>query len=106
MRWEIKATSFAHRGTNVLLFSPEFIEVRNVKNGRIVQVIEGQDIRLLHSGPAGSNGDTILFAKRGTKDDKEGLSDNINELVETSELARTPSTSGGPAGNLWDEWDM
>ena len=113
IRWEVKVNAFAHRGENVLLFSSEFIEVRNVRNGgRIVQVIEGKDIRLLHAGPAGTNGggDTILFAQAGKKDDKDGLSDNITEMVETRELARSPSTasarSGSTADNLWDEWDM
>ncbi|KAF7986494.1 hypothetical protein HWV62_31305 [Athelia sp. TMB] len=113
IRWEVKVNAFAHRGENVLLFSSEFIEVRNVKNGgRIVQVIEGKDIRLLHAGPAGTNGsgDTILFAQAGKKDDKDGLSDNITEMVETRELSRSSSAvssrSGSTADNLWDEWDM
>lgn len=106
IRWETKATQFAHRGSHILLFSAEFIEMRNVNTGRLVQVIEGTDLRLLHSGPTGSANDTILVAMRGEKDDKDGVSDKITELIETAELVRTPSTARVVPENLWDEWDM
>lgn len=96
---------FAHRGSLVLLFSAEFIEIRNVNTGRLVQVIEGRDLRLLHAGPAGI-GDTILVVMRGERDDKDGVSDRITELIETAELARTPSTARVVPENLWDEWAM
>ncbi|TFK40376.1 hypothetical protein BDQ12DRAFT_680852 [Crucibulum laeve] len=105
IRWETTATSYTHRGGNILLLSPEFIEVRNIITGRIVQVIEGQDIRLLHAGPTGSSTDPILVAMKGSKDDKDGVSDKIVELTETSEItARTPSSA--VSGALWDDWDM
>lgn len=107
IRWETKAASFAHRGTHVLLFSPEFVEIRNVNNGRLVQVIEGMDLRLLYCGPRDSPNDTVIVAMKGEKDDGDGVSDKLAELVETAELARTPSSSARVApDNLWDEWDM
>ncbi|RDB26309.1 Rho1 guanine nucleotide exchange factor 1 [Hypsizygus marmoreus] len=104
IRWETRATSFAQRGGHILLFSMQFIEIRNINTGRIAQVIEGSDIRLLHSSPTYGEDDTILVATRGSKDDKDGTSDKIVELVETTEItAPTPIT---PVPSFWDEWDM
>ena len=37
LRWEIKAVAYSHRGAYVLLFSPEFIEVRTVQTGKLVR---------------------------------------------------------------------
>ncbi|KAJ8579757.1 CNH-domain-containing protein [Rhizopogon salebrosus TDB-379] len=109
IHWEAKVTSFAHRGSHALLFSSEFIEIRHLSTGRLDQVIEGSDIRLLlHANmKSNSSDDTLLVAMRGTKDDKDGVSDKIMELVQTSEIGamRTPMT-GTPMEGLWDEWDM
>lgn len=109
IKWETKATSFAHRGGHVFLFSPQFIEIRNTATGLIVQVIEGTDIRLLY-GPPDSDDDTILVAIKGGEDDKDGMSDRIIELVETSEYAATPPfsqpTPRTAVSGIWDEWDM
>ncbi|KIK10379.1 hypothetical protein K443DRAFT_670999 [Laccaria amethystina LaAM-08-1] len=105
IKWETKATSYAHRQGHVLLFSPEFIEIRSAINGRIVQVIEGNDIRLLFSGPMTSKDDPVMFAMRGDKDDGGGVSEKIVELKETSEIAPvTPLSASVPV--MWDEWDM
>jgi len=107
--WETKATAFAHRESHVLLFSSEFIEIRHISTGRLDQVIEGFDIRLLlHTNlKSKSSDDTLLVAMRGDKDDKDGVSDKIIELVQTSEITtiQTPMTST-PTESLWDEWDM
>ncbi|OAX43158.1 hypothetical protein K503DRAFT_732249 [Rhizopogon vinicolor AM-OR11-026] len=109
IRWETKAMSFAHRGSHVLLFSSDFIEIRYLSTGRLDQVIEGSDIRLLlHTNlKSNSSDDTLLVAMRGDKDDKDGVSDKIIELVQTSEIGalQTPMTST-PMEGLWDEWDM
>jgi len=109
IRWETKAMSYPHRGSHVLLFSSEFIEIRSLSTGRLDQVIEGIDIRLLlHTDlKSYSADDTLLVAMRGAKDDKDGVSDKIIELVQTSEFssAQTPMTST-PMEGMWDEWDM
>lgn len=62
-------------------------------------------MRLLYC-PAMTAGadDTILVAMRGELDDKDGISDKIVELVETSEIRTAPPVSSVPA--IWDEWDM
>lgn len=102
LKWESVATSYAHHGPHFLLFSPQFIEIRNTITGRLVQVIETVDARLLHYGSRGNTYSTILAAIKGDKEDKDGNSDKIIELVETSEITSTPTTV--PA--MWDEWDM
>jgi hypothetical protein len=91
-----------------MLFSPQFIEIRNITTGRIVQVIEGLDIRLLYSGPMYSEDDNVVVAMRGTRDDKDGMSEMVIELVETSEITATPATPAVamPVPSMWDEWDM
>lgn len=93
----------------MLLFSSEFIEIRSLSTGRLDQVIEGSDIRLLlHTNlKSHSVDDTLLVAMRGTKDDKDGVSDKIIELVQTAEFSsmQTPMAST-PVEGLWDEWDM
>ncbi|KAI0091299.1 hypothetical protein BDY19DRAFT_1033671 [Irpex rosettiformis] len=95
LRWETKAVSFARWGSNILLFSPEFIEIRDIASGRLVQVIEGQDIRGVHASDR-----AILFAMRGA----DGTTDRLVELVETADL--TMSKKDSKMAALWDEWDM
>lgn len=112
VRWEVKATACANRGDHVLLFSSDFVEVRHTATGRLVEVIPGQDIRLISTGPM--DGQSILLARIGKKDDQNGQSDELLELIQTSELGsplpdgelraqRMPSPS---QRRLWDEWDM
>lgn len=101
IKWEIKAVSYAYRDGNILLISPEFIEVRNITTGRIVQVIEGEDIRLLSSGPHTSKGDPVLIVMRGGKHDQYSV-EKVMELNETEEIALTP----GSDADRWIEWDM
>lgn len=131
IRWEAKADACAHRNGQLLLFSSDFIEIRNVTTSRLVQVIEGKDIRLTYSGPYESKDDTILCVMRGkTFGTDGGYSDKVVELVETEEISqvRTPTTSHSfssmqsiqsqmqshsQSGSrrtsqaaIWDEWDM
>ncbi|KAL7279187.1 hypothetical protein ACG7TL_007027 [Trametes sanguinea] len=103
LRWETKAASYVHRGDYILLFSPEFVEVRTVHTGKLVQVIEGADIRRIDAGVLSPDKDsTTLIAMRGAED--HGLvTDKVVELVETSEL-RTPRVSEVPGA--WDEFDV
>ncbi|KAF9238478.1 hypothetical protein BU15DRAFT_88333 [Melanogaster broomeanus] len=106
IRWEIKATSFVHRPPHVLLFSSEFIEIRDVQTGLLEQVIEGVDIRLVLHTP--SSRGPLFVAMRGQKGDEDGVSDRIVELVETAEITAVTPASGGftPVEGMWDEWDM
>lgn len=101
LRWESKATAFAHRDNHILLFSPEFIEIRTVHTGKLVQIIEGVDVRPVYHGLLPTD-KTVLVAMQG-RDDRGTVIDKIIELVETSEIT-TPRVAAMPA--MWDEWDM
>ncbi|OCH94369.1 hypothetical protein OBBRIDRAFT_141319 [Obba rivulosa] len=100
LRWESKAIAYAHRGEHLLLFSSEFIEIRTVETGKLVQVIEAADVRLLYRGLLPSE-KTVLVGMKG-KQDRGGIVDKLAELLETAELL-TPRTASMPV--LWDEWD-
>ncbi|KAF8806960.1 hypothetical protein BYT27DRAFT_7101268 [Phlegmacium glaucopus] len=100
VKWETKAVSYTHRNGHILLISPEFIEVRNITTGRIVQVIEGHDIRLLSSGPHTSKSDPVLVAMCGGREDQVSVSEKIVELNETQEIVHSPQA------DTWDGWDM
>lgn len=98
IRWETKAVSYAHRGECVLLFSPEFVEVRAAATGRLLQVVEGQDIRFMHTSEH-----SVLVAMSGAEDKSERLV----ELVETADLSATQQQQNNAVpANVWDEWDM
>lgn len=110
IKWESKVDAFAQRGSHVLLFSSQFIEVRDILTGRIVQVIEGRDIRMLYTGPTPDNHEHVLYAMRGDDDkleNKDGVPEKIVALQETSDISsslRTPTASDNAA--MWEEWDM
>jgi RHO1 GDP-GTP exchange protein 1/2 len=53
IEWERKATAFARRGPHLLLFSPGYIEVRSIDTGRLLRMVEANELRLLRSGLAG-----------------------------------------------------
>ena len=86
----------------MLLFSPGFIEVRAVASGQLVQVIEGDDVRFLHSGLTES--DMLVAGMTGDVHDARGLSEKLMELVPTTAI-----DAGAPlvrSEQLWDEWEM
>ncbi|KAI9512110.1 hypothetical protein F5148DRAFT_1166295 [Russula earlei] len=100
--WECRARAYAHRGPHLLLFSPRFIEVRSIASGKLVQVIEGRDVRLLHSGL--TEEDMLIAAMTGDVEDESGLSEKVLELVPTTAIVATAPTLD--VEQLWDEWDM
>jgi len=113
VRWEAKATSSTRVGAHLLLFSSEFVEIRHIQTGRLVQVLEGEDIRLLYPGPLPEEKVTLV-AMRDDTGDTPGPKDKIVELVETQELRRSPSHSSSPtftprseyaSSHIWDMWE-
>jgi len=50
IEWERKATAFAPRGPHLLLFSPGYIEVRNIDTGKLFRMVGVNELRLLRSG--------------------------------------------------------
>ncbi|RDX57314.1 hypothetical protein OH76DRAFT_1476727 [Lentinus brumalis] len=103
LRWETKATSYSWRGEHILLFSPEFIEIRTVQTGKLVQVIEGADMRRVDVGLLTSDKDlTTLVAMKGREE--QGLVvDTLQELVETTEI-RTTRSSEVPG--MFDDFEV
>ncbi|KAI0264429.1 hypothetical protein BC834DRAFT_826441 [Gloeopeniophorella convolvens] len=100
IRWECRATTYARRGPHLLLFSPGFVEVRSISTGVLVQVIEGDDVRLLHSGIAPQ--DMLIVGMAGKRENESGLSERLVELVRThaiNEIGQTPRPV-----EVWDEW--
>ncbi|KAK7192323.1 hypothetical protein DPSP01_004914 [Paraphaeosphaeria sporulosa] len=53
-----KAKSAAMYGPYVLLFDPDFVEIRNAQNGRLRQVISGRDVKCLDDGLSGGSSHT------------------------------------------------
>lgn len=104
LRWETKAASYARRGPNILLFSSEFIEIRDIATGRLVQVIEGHDIRGVHASDH-----AIFVAMRGEDGagGQEGavVADRLVELFETADL-RELKKQDSKSSAMWEEWDM
>ena len=109
IRWECPAISYARRGPHVLLFSPSFIEIRAIQSGRLVQVIEGREIRLLQRGLGGDEeSDMLIIGKRGEIEDRAGLSEGLFEMVQTAEIGRPVAEvmSRENSRAMWEEWDM
>ncbi|KAI5892712.1 uncharacterized protein SCHCODRAFT_02501635 [Schizophyllum commune H4-8] len=104
IRWETPATSFAARGEHVLLFSHNFIEVRNKGTGKLVQTIEGAGMRMLYAPSVGEK-EPILVAMRGDRKASDSMDDKIVELVETAELSAS-TTSPPPSAAMWEDWDL
>lgn len=50
-----KAKTAAMYGPYVLLFDPDFVEIRNAQNGRLRQVIAGRDVKCLDDGLSGGS---------------------------------------------------
>ncbi|KZO91124.1 hypothetical protein CALVIDRAFT_531027 [Calocera viscosa TUFC12733] len=95
VRWEIKASHVAFRAPHVLLFDGDFVEIREASTGRLEQVIEDKNIRLV--GDAVSNG-PLLIAMKGTA--VEGSAPDI-----LAELVQTQPLSADEQG-VWDEWGL
>ena len=108
VKWETQAQSFAYRGTHILLISPDFIEVRDVQNGRLLQAIEAVDIQLLYFNSSVGNNDPIILGMKGKKDDHDDVSNKIVQLSETVALGPGPQSPAVDTGTpmLWDGWDM
>lgn len=100
--WEVKADSFLHRGDHILLFSPEFIEIRHLQSGRLDQVIEGTDIRLLYT--PSTDADLPLIATRGATDSARERIAELREKVETTRATPTPASEYQVPLEVWDEW--
>ncbi|KAF9473408.1 hypothetical protein BDN70DRAFT_790570, partial [Pholiota conissans] len=76
----------------VLLFDQRFIEVRHLENSRLVQIIQGAEIRCVWDGRAVNEGSAIM-AQDGTEEDivQEPRVHAVMNLPEPSGPAGRPS---------------
>jgi len=78
--WETRATAYALRGDHLLLFSPGFIEVRSARTGKLVQIKEVNEMRLLRPGLS-VMGMPIAVIPGGRTDEDGGRTERLVELV-------------------------
>jgi hypothetical protein len=64
-------------------------------------VIEGKEIRLMQAPPKEQG--PILIARRGKMNDRNGMSDQLVELVPTAPLELPPVEDNG---FVWQEWGV
>jgi len=104
IRWESNITSYISRAASphVILISPTCIEVRHTPTGRLLQIVEGKDIRLMQGFNLKEEG-PMLVAMRGEKGGDGAISEKIVELVPTAPL-ETTGTTMGEEGLIWEEW--
>ncbi|PIL35597.1 hypothetical protein GSI_02325 [Ganoderma sinense ZZ0214-1] len=106
LRWEIKGSSFSHRGDYIILFSSEFIEVRTVRTGKLVQVIEGTGIRQVDAGLLGDGRDTTTLVAWKGREERSAIVDTIVELVETMPLQHSNSRASQVRSEYqWADFD-
>lgn len=74
--------------------------MRTIASGQLVQVIEGEDVRLLYSGLTES--DMLVAGMTGDVHDASGLSEKLVELVPTTAIDAGASIAR-PV-QVWDEW--
>lgn len=73
--------------------------MRCIASGKLIQVIEAKDVRLVHSGL--TEEDMLVAAMTGDVDDESGLSEKVQELVQTTAI-----DAQGRVEQQWDEWDV
>jgi len=67
IEWEGRADRVAIRAPYVLLFDTQFIEIRHIETGRLVQIISGTDIRCVWDGRS-LDGGAAIVASEGTEE--------------------------------------
>lgn len=78
IEWERKATAFARRGSHLLLFSSGYIEVRNIDTGKLVGMVEANELRLLCSCLTNW---LVPMAAITTRDSDGGHTEKLVELI-------------------------
>ena len=81
IEWERKATAFARSGPHLLLFSPGYIEVRNVESGKLelVKMVGVNELRPLRSGL--TEGRLLVGVMTGGSEDDGSRTERLVELI-------------------------
>jgi len=77
--WERRANSYARCGPHLLLLSSVYIEVRNIDTGKLVQIVDVNDMRLLRSSLTEPN--MLVAAMIGGTEDDGGRTERLGELI-------------------------
>jgi RHO1 GDP-GTP exchange protein 1/2 len=76
--WDCKATTYTLRGSHLLLFTPGFIEVRNLETGTLLQVIRAV-VRSLRPGMTERG--MLVAAMNGNSEQDGTRGERLVELV-------------------------
>lgn len=79
IEWERKATAFAHRGSHLLLFSPGYIEVRDIATVKLIRMVPFNELRPLRSGI--SEGLLLIAVMTGGTEDDGSRTEKLVELI-------------------------
>jgi hypothetical protein len=79
IEWERRASAYARRGPHLLLLSSIYIEVRNIDTGKLVQIVDVNDMRLLRSGLTEPG--MLVAAMIGGTEDDGGRTERLAEVV-------------------------
>jgi len=97
IEWERRATAHARHGSHLLLFSSGCLEVRHIETGKLVQIKETNEIRLLRSGLIGPG--ILVAAMPGGTDNDGGRTERLVEIlyygVDDARVHHTLGVTGG-----------
>jgi hypothetical protein len=71
------------------------VEIRHIQTGRLVQVLEGEDIRLLYSGVLPGEKVTLMAMRDGTGDTPKGQDRRAGRDARTQEIVLCFAVAGG-----------
>lgn len=67
VEWEGKADRAVCHPPYILLFDPQFIEIRHVETGRLVQIISGNDVQCIWDGRGANQSQRAIY--KGSSDE-------------------------------------
>ncbi|KAG9122697.1 hypothetical protein FRC07_000808, partial [Ceratobasidium sp. 392] len=82
--WEIVPTAASYCGKNVALFSHDRVEVRNSEDGRLLQILDMPNMRLLHPLLSYSASEKVLMAAERSEN---GFKNLLGELLPTVNIS-------------------
>jgi RHO1 GDP-GTP exchange protein 1/2 len=101
VEWEGTAEKVAWHPPYVLLFDSRFIEVRHVENGRLVQIIPGNDVRCLWDG-RGAN--TLPATTPGPEGWQDGAQQEarVHAVMNAPDPVMTPGRTRATAQHVFE----
>ncbi|KAJ3993564.1 Dbl-like domain-containing protein [Lentinula boryana] len=101
IEWEGTAERVAVHAPYVLLFDSRFIEIRHLENGRLAQIIPGNDIRCIWDGrgvsslsPISPSAHNLSFPVPESPDEP------LNQDAQVHAVMNAPDTGGGLRGRM------